>query len=167
MSEIESTYNSHAVRKELQDAMRSFVISLNPAYFVTANFNVPDMTLQQSRDALNEFDKRVNRRFYNKKFCKQNLSDRLFFIAFPEHLNSNLHYHLLTRVPEQKKALFEIYAHYELTQVIPSASLHICKLKTQDDIRKVSYYSCKDNFKIENYENFIVSTEFMSLKKKY
>lgn len=167
MSTTETIYDSYAVRKELQQAMRSFVISLDPAYFVTANFNVPNMTLDQSRDALCEFDKRVNRRFHNKRFCHVNPSERLFFIAFPEHLNSNLHYHLLTRVPFQFKPRFEIYATYEMKRVIPSASLRVDKLRTHEDVRKATFYSSKDNFKIEHYDNFILSTEFLNLKKKY
>ena len=167
MNEVESTYEHYTTRKALQHAMRLFTVSLDPAYFVTANFNVPNMSLSQSRNALCEFDKRMNRRFYNKKFCHQQASDRLFFIAFPEHINSNLHYHLLTRVPQQLKPRFEIYAAYEMKRVIPSASLQVDKLRTAADVRKASYYACKETFKIENYDNFIFSTEFMNLKKKY
>ena len=167
MTDAETIYEHYLTRKELQHAMRLFTVNLDPAYFVTANFNVPNMTLKQSRDALCEFDKRMNRRFYNKKFCHQQASDRLFFIAFPEHINSNLHCHLLTRVPQQLKPRFEIYAAYEFKKVIPSASLRVDKLRTSDDIRKASYYACKENFKIENYDNFIISTEFSNSKKKY
>jgi hypothetical protein len=159
-------------RKELQVALRNFITNeLKANYFCTIKPNI-EMKLQASaaNRSLNaprffkEYHYELDRVLFGKYFYKNPIDQRTFFIAIPEHPNCNIHFHLLMIVPREKQVKFELHAKSVLHKILPSASMHIAKLKTETDIRMTTFYSCKDSINLENYENFIISTQFSRLK---
>lgn len=152
-------------RKELQIALRTFLTDLNLPMFVTINFN-RRTNLRRAYKQLREFHKMIDKDFLGRRFYLLPKEERTFFIAMPEHLNSNFHYHLLLRPPPEKELHFLFNAWFYLKKIVPSATIKISRLKTNDDVRKTSFYSCKDAIYVENYDNFIISTQFSNLKWK-
>jgi hypothetical protein len=156
---------SYNQRKELQCALRNFITDLNLPLFITINFNTK-ISKRRAEKILRELHKRLDRKMLGRRFYKRSKEERTFFVAMPEHMKSNYHYHLLLRPPTDKELYFRFNAWFHLMQLVPSASIMILKPKTADDVRATSFYSCKDSFKAENYDSFILSTQFASFKNK-
>lgn len=149
----------HDNKKELKEAVRQLALSTAPTVFATAVFNDYAST-DRARAALRYFHKGIDRKIFGKHFYQTAPNKRTFFIAFPENINSNLHYHLLIRPPQNKVE--------RLIDVAPRVWEKICKqgdlkadlISTEEDLRKVSFYSTKDCFIEKNFANFIISSEF-------
>lgn len=156
-------------RKELQRAFRNFLTDLNLPFFMTINFNVNNrpkpLSPEEAKKILNKFHRNLDRRLLGRKFYRVARNRRTFFVAMPEHLNSNLHYHLLVRIPPIPEYIFLSAAAYELYQLVPSATLQLTKLASKTDVRMTSFYSCKDLIQEATFENFVISTEFQSTPK--
>jgi len=149
-------------RKELQIALRTFSVNLNPTFFVCLNFNT-QMTHRSAKRLLSRFQRKLDRKLFGKRFYKLPRERRIFFLAMPEGIYSNYHYHMLLTLPPKAEDYFVNNAERYLKYVLPAASLQISKLATATDERMTSFYSCKDAIYAENYNNFVVSTQFASI----
>jgi hypothetical protein len=148
-------------RKELKEAIRQLVHSTHPKVFATAvinDFSSPE----RARNLIKRFHKNVDYTFYGKNFYRVSKSKRTFFFAFPEKLNSNFHYHLLLTPPIGKTEHFIEIANPIWKKLCPAGNIKIDLINTEEDLRKVSFYTTKDCFIEQNFENFIISTEFCS-----
>lgn len=152
-------------RKELQVALRNFITDMNLPLFITISFNT-EMTYRRAVKVLNELQKNLDRKMFGRRFFKKSKDDRIFFIAVPEHFNSNLHFHKLLKIPKHKELFFIFNAWFYLRQLVPSATIQISRLTTAEDVRATSFYSCKDAINSENYNKFVISTQFASFKKR-
>jgi hypothetical protein len=167
--DFENTSYQH--RKELQVNLRAFLTAMKPDYFVTLNPNI-EMTLQSRAGCrsisaprfFKDYHQRLDRKLFGNTFYLNQLDKRTLFFAFPEHINSNLHFHMPIWVPHREQVKFEIYAQPILHTILPGASIHIARVETLTDQRKISFYSCKEAIFSENFENFVISTEFSNVK---
>lgn len=146
-------------RKELKEAIRQLAFSTDPKLFVTAVFN-DFISISRARTVLKRFHRNVDYKFYGSSFSSADRSKRTFFFAFPENLNSNFHYHLLLTPPTGKTERFIEVAEPIWKKLCPSGNLKIDFIRTEEDRRKISFYSTKDCFIEQNFEHFIISTEF-------
>ena len=164
MRQTESTELPYDKKKELQVAFRLFLTDLHLPYFATLNFN-KYLSTDAAYFCLRKFHRELDRTVLGKNFRKLPAEQRTFFIAMPEHLNSNFHYHMLLRAPEVDSSFYITHATSLCRKFFPSSSLDITNLISTDDVRRTSFYSCKDMTNQKNYENFVISTQFLSNKK--
>lgn len=158
MTKIECQH-SYTERKELQAALRSFLVSLDLPLFVTVTFN-KSLSIAKAQKLLNEFHYEIQKSLWGKKFYRIPAEQRIFFIAFPEHIDSNIHYHLMLKVPPRYRVLFQIHAQHALSRVLESADIKIYEPKSPEDVIETKFYSTKDLFNELNYEHFVISTQF-------
>ncbi len=143
----------------LKEAIRQLVLSTNPMVFGTCVFN-DYASVERGRYALRKLHGRADRKLFGKGFSKISPKHRTFFFAFPEHITSNLHYHLYIRPPMGKLDRFVEIAPQIWEQICPSGNLKLDLITTEADLRKGSYYITKDCFVEMNFQNFIISSEF-------
>lgn len=165
MRYTESTELPYDKKKELQVAFRLFLTDLNLPCFATLNFN-KYLSTNAAYTLLRKFHRELDRTLLKKRFHLLPQDERTFFIAMPEHLNSNFHYHMLMKPPAVEFEYFSSAASLVCVKNFPASSFHISKLNSTNDVRRTSFYSCKDLINQKNYENFVVSTQFLSSKKK-
>jgi hypothetical protein len=145
---------------EYQRSMQRWLSAMGWNYFVTFNFNT-HTTLESGRTTMKRFHAKLDRTLYGRNFNTLTVHERTAFIAFPEHVDSNLHYHAMlhTRNPD-----FSSTALKSWSSIIPSGTLHIVNLKesgTTDHIN-ISRYITKELLKTGRNESFIISGEFSS-----
>jgi hypothetical protein len=81
-------------RKEYAAYERYLTREFNPTNLITFNFNQPGKwTLTTTAKKLDEFSGLIDAWLKNK-------NQRTEFIAIPEHISSNLHYHAMVRTPD-------------------------------------------------------------------
>ncbi len=131
--------------------------------FVTFNFNA-HTSLVSGKTTLKRFHAKIDRQLYGRNFNDLRFDERTLFIAFPEHVESNLHYHALLRTQNSD---FSSTALKTWESLVPSGSLHIVNLKEQGagkgDYENISCYITKELQCHERYEQFVISSEFSSI----
>lgn len=129
-------------------------------HFITFNFNGPT-SLASGRNALKNFHARLDRKLLGRNFNKLPADDRSLFFAFPEHVESNLHYHALLRCPDMRLSVFGLGGIWE--RLVPAGDVHIIKMedKAPEDLERVARYISKEAWKPSAYDGFIISTEFI------
>ena len=129
-------------------------------YFITANFN-RDSSLNSAKKTLGHWSAMVERSLLGKHWYKKEAHERISFFAFAEHLDSNLHWHLMLRLPDENmKNHFRMIAANYWKQIVKSGSMDIQPILSEQDRIKASSYVTKDLLKTENYLAFTMSTEF-------
>jgi hypothetical protein len=101
-----------------------------------------------------------------KYYYKKPANRRIFSICFPERLESNFHYHGVFRVPSTLQSTFETTAMLEWFKVCRSGELTIRQISDAEAIKEATDYCLKEIYKIQNYENFVLSSQFWSPKIK-
>ena len=147
-------------KKELKLAVQELVLSTEPRIIATLVFN-SYASLSRGYTALGRLHKKIDRKLFGKHFYKTGTKKRTYFTAFPEHIGTNLHYHMLLRPQEQFVDKVVQIAPTIWKQICPQGNMKLTTLKSEDDVRAVSFYSTKDCFKEENFENFIISSQFL------
>ena len=79
--------------KQLQQAWLELVLNTNFTHYITFVFNRKDLTSKQAEKLICKFGVRINRLLHGANYNKKPNSKRTSFSAFPENMNSNLHYH--------------------------------------------------------------------------
>lgn len=148
-------------KKELKEAVRQLVLSTEPKIFATTVFN-DYASPERGRAALKRFHANLDRKLFGPYYFQTRKEKRTFFFAFPEHINSNLHYHLLIRPPADHSDRIISVAPKIWKKICPQGNMKIGLLSTEEDLRKVSYYTTKDCFIEQNFEHFVISNEFIS-----
>lgn len=80
----------------LVESYRAMLEGINPQRFITLTFN-RDVNLLIAHRDVHEFCKRLERVAHGKRWTKYPSEARLVALGFVEHVESNLHYHLLAR----------------------------------------------------------------------
>ena len=146
--------------KELQAALSNFVQNFGARFFVTLNFNCW-MPVCDARQALSRFHSVMDKKQLGRNFYKRKPEERTFFIALPEHFNSNFHYHLLMNPPPQSsfgRFRYFMYARRKWRTIHPGGSIDVKEIYS---LNKLSVYCCKETWKKQNYGNFVISNEFI------
>jgi len=158
--------SSFLYRKELQIALREFMTDMKMPLFPTICLNRATSHERAAR-ILRDFQQLIDRKMFGRRFYKLHRSDRSFFIAVPEKAKNKSHYHLVLRVPKHKELFFKMNAWFYLRQGDRNAKIVTLHVETAEEIRKTSFYSRKDSWQRENYDNSVISTQFASFKKRY
>jgi hypothetical protein len=152
--------NSLKYRRALRSAFDDWVLELNFSWFVTLNINAP-ANLLSGRRLLRHFGARLDRELLGPRFHKKDIGLRKLFIAVPEHENSNLHYHVLLEInaPGVRTAR-------EVTRLIGRSWSDVIRSGTVW-VREIydegaAQYTGKDLLRYEHFNEFVISTEFIS-----
>jgi hypothetical protein len=148
-------------RGPLKQSMSKLIDGFVSNYFLTANFN-REISYETAMELLKKWHNKLDRILYGKYFYKKKPEDRTFFFAFQEigGKSGKLHFHLMVKVPSGRESDFEKLASSIWEKMIPSGDLDVRHLPSELDRFKTGRYSCKDLWRQENYQNFIVSTMF-------
>ena len=168
--------------REIKDAIIAFAISLQPTHKIDIIFNKglsdskavksqtcfphQKISLPAAYRKIKQFDAQVHQEFLGKYFYKKPDNRRIFSICFPERINKNFHYHGVFRVPASLQGNFETTAMLEWRRVCSSGDLVIRPINDADAIEQATDYCLKEIYKIQNYEHFVLSSQFWSPKIK-
>lgn len=81
-------------QKQVEREFNAFLCNQPVSHFVTLVFN-EERALSLAHRKLIDWHARVDRALLGPKWAKQEKSDRTLFFACPEHIQTNIHYHLL------------------------------------------------------------------------
>lgn len=149
-------------RNILSPALQDMFVSINPEWHITANFN-RFTTPNAAKSKLRHWSSYVDRKLFGRTYYKIPADRRLFFFAIPEigTASTYLHYHLLARLPLDRHEHFAAIAESTWTRIVPTGSLFVQRISdTEADQQRVIAYDLKDIGKQDNYDNFIISSEF-------
>ena len=149
-----------------QEEFGNFLSKLKFDFFGTIVFNngLPNelfLKLDAVRRAVYRFHQNVDRKVLGQKFWTLKEKERTFFFAFLEHLNSNIHGHLLIKVPEGKSSTYAAVAPHEWKRLYPSGNLKLSPIITGESRIKTAFYSTKELYCPTNCAEFIISSEFL------
>lgn len=167
-----NTYNSKCgALTDLKEYRREMVQFLNQQdfdFFVTLNLNLPNASIQTGFNKLKQFHGHLDRALLGKYWHRKPYDERTLFMAFPEHIESNLHYHLFVRVKNDNKMDFCIEAPKAWKEVTTSGSIEIGNrengqiLDSELDRIKTAWYSTKNIWNDNCRENFVISSQFIN-----
>jgi hypothetical protein len=143
---------------EQKHAVREWLTEQTWTHFVTVAFNEQTTDASATR-LLRRFHQRLDTKLFGRRFFKRPPESRTFFIAVPETA-SNLHYHMLFRVPPVVHDRFVTELPAILKCVAQAASYDIQPIPTDADRARIASYITKDAYQHRSIENFIVSSEF-------
>lgn len=142
--------------KRMRDAMVEWLQNEPFNFAFTANFN-RTTNFVAAKKLLDQWQRRVDGKLLGKRKWKEAPKEhRLFWIAFPEHPNTNLHYHLLVRAPVNPLKVPQV-ATKVWKKIVPSGELWASALEEDDDIRQFASYATKDLWNGVGITNFIIS----------
>jgi len=149
----------------LINEMKGWLHSQPFNHFVTLTFNQryyyqADRILEYSRDKLKFFHAKLDRRLLGPKWYKKPTEERTFFMAFPEKVTSNMHYHLLMNVNSNYIDKFYYYAKPIWFDIMQSGTYDCQKLDSKPNSGGYASYVLKEQYNPVNFNNMIVSTEF-------
>jgi hypothetical protein len=124
------------------------------------------LSINAARRLLRLFDAEINKYFLGKYYYKKPSCRRILSLLFPENIDSNLHYHGVFYVPKEFHDEFEKIAILTWLKVNKSGSLKIRPLLTKADIHQATDYCIKNIYVFQNYEQYVLSSEFWSSKMK-
>ena len=150
------TYSEHS---RLEYQINKFLADQDFTHHVTLAFN-EWRSLPSARETLRQWHGRVDRALLGRSWQKRSLGCRTLFLAFAEHIDSNIHYHLLVRPASARIGYsFDIATEHAWRNLVQGGSVAVSPIY---DAIGISHYVTKDLWQSRNYENFVVSTEFVS-----
>ena len=136
----------------LQAGMREAVETLRPRVMVTLVLNRETNLLVGTRCCL-EFGRRLERRTHGKNWARYPKELRFSFYAFPEHMLSNFHYHvLLVGPPNMCEAAIE-HGNEIWRKLTETGHAHVDWFKNQ---RAAARYCVKAVKHVNAFENVVV-----------
>jgi len=161
MSDLIYSTQSNDVRKALPNWLKG----LSFTHFVTLAFNQkmsakPKYILEYSRDKLRHYHAKLECRMYGKHWHLKPQSKRLFYVAFPEKILSNMHYHLLMKISPLHEEKFNQYAGDIWRKVVKSGTFDSKPFETAINADGYLSYVSKDQYLPLNFNNTIISSEF-------
>ena len=144
--------NLYNMRREFVE----FLCNTDTTHLVTFAFN-SDACEAKARDRLQEWQKRVDSFALGPRYWKKN-DKRIFFVAVPESMGINTHYHALVRWPESKKKTKKIIQHAEelwRDKLVKSGNLDVQKLYDKKGAAKYITKHLR-----QSVENWLISNEF-------
>jgi len=152
-------YNTLDNNNKMRKALQGWIAGGDYNFAATANFN-RTTTLDAANKKLVQWQCMVNKKILGRGWQNAAATDRLFYIAIPEHQASNLHYHMVIRIPVMlpKYMLKAQRRMAKLWQVaVPSGAMWISALDDIGDLARVATYATKDLWDGKGIDGFIVS----------
>ena len=128
-------------------------------FWITLNFN-QQRSFTTASAALMKFEARLNRSILGKNWRKKPMDQRVQFIAFPEHPETNFHYHVFIRTPKAER--FEALATKHWRTLVPGGQAHVKTVEGDENWKEVSGYSTKDQYQAQLMENMVLSGQYSS-----
>ena len=126
-------------------------------YFVTATFN-DERPVASAHRALDRWHKYIDRKVVGSAHTKKPLSERVFFVAMFEHLDTNIHAHMMLRLPELSKfKRFTDHAENEWRKIVSSGDIDLKAFWFPTGNIAASMYAGKDLHNPENYVAAMIS----------
>ena len=142
----------------MKHELRAYLASFEFDYALTAALN-RDIGFDCARRKLRDWHAHLDRELLGPKWAGAQADKRSFFWAFPEHIKSNLHYHLLVKLSDDGlKRIFEDVASEIWSDIVPGGDLRIEAIW---DATGADLYATKAMHWPDALENYIVSTEFI------
>lgn len=147
---------NNRIRKAVNELLRD----MNLEYFLTANFN-RDTNYEAARKTLKAWHAHLDRKLLGGSWSKKAQNERTQFVAFAEHFDSNLHWHLLLRLGDGADAKrFEAVADQCWNKLVIGGSMDVQHLDTDADKARTANYVTKDLWQQRAIESFVLSGEF-------
>jgi hypothetical protein len=124
-------------------------------FFVTLTTN-REMSTETAEKHLRILDAAWNRKLFGKKFFRLPEDRRLFYVALPEH-KSNLHYHLLVRVPVAVRNSFRAIIPALWKRQVPSGTVDVREI---DNLRTAAGYAVKSLWNDFSRDHYVLSSQF-------
>jgi hypothetical protein len=158
----------HYIHSTPYKALPDWLETLNFTHFVTLTFNQsqyhrPDQILEYARDKLKFFHAKLDCLLLGSRWAKKSRFERTLFIAFPEKIPVNMHYHLFMRIPSKHENQFYRHAENLWTGIVPSGTYDCKLLKDAPNTNGLFSYATKEQFKNVNFNHIIISSEFLNI----
>lgn len=158
----------HTPHSTLYKALPNWLETLNFTHFVTLTFNQrqyhrPDQILEYARDKIKFFHSKLDRCLLGSDFYKKPTNQRTLFVAFPEKIQTNMHYHILMRIAVLSENKFNTHAENIWTSIMPSGTYDCKVLRDAYDEDGLVSYAVKEQFKNVNFNHTIISSEFLNI----
>ncbi len=161
-----NTTNHHY--KRLSQALLPWLSTHAYTHFVTLTYNQTDFykprqTLAIARDKLKHFHAKLDDKLLGSSWYKKPREERTFFIAFPEKIATNMHYHLLMRLHKRHEETFKAAASNIWKSIVRSGTFDCQAFDTAPNPEGFLSYASKEQGKALNFNNSIISTEFLNM----
>jgi hypothetical protein len=179
--------------KLLTEAFRSFLWKQNFTHAVTLTHRFPDTycsgrlneeaVLALGYKALKRLHFNIDKNILGLggRLTRYPKDRRSFFVAMPEGIGSNLHYHVMFRLPSGVKDIMfltSLWWEWALTCCSPdlskkpdidifckSTSVMIRRIKDEEHRKQAIDYFTKDLWKEVNYNHIVISDEFLPKRR--
>lgn len=157
--------NSHITQHLLQrmhEVTLPWLYDQNFTHIITFAFN-RNTTLTSGRSTLKNLHARLDRSLLGSKWFEKPKSERSMFIAYPEHMTSNLHYNMLlkvdpTNIDKATKKIPQIWSN-----LVSSGSTDVKLTSEAHDLINLFSYQIKEQaYSSKSSEAYILSNEFLS-----
>jgi hypothetical protein len=132
-------------------------------FFVTANFNKPELSHLAAKDKLKRFHAVLDRKLLGKHWaCSPARTD---FIAVSETKCGMRHYHMLVRIPDHSNHdRFTLLAPelFRTNRISVGGSLDIKPVLSAAGQNAIAEYMTKNCYQPESIENYVLSSEFVT-----
>jgi hypothetical protein len=128
----------HELRR-LRAEYLAFIMALEPSHFVTFNFGYTVKPL----DAFPRMKGAccaVERRALGRLFYKHRRKKRLIVLGFPEHFDTNMHWHCVARVPAEMEDVFTEAIAKSWLKLVPRGQIDESPI---ENLESVSSYCTK------------------------
>lgn len=153
----------HANARALEKEVRDFIASRRWDWFVTLASNHADISYAGMREHLKRWDARTNRALNQKNWARRP-DERIYWIAFVEKIETNIHWHLLVQVDpaigatarQERTERFSEYAEAAWMKLMPRGSFDCRAI----DSEGVFDYIAKELRLQDRWQKAVLSREF-------
>ena len=161
-------------KNEYAKEMKTWLYQFEGNYFVTLAFNpskkLPNNTtkgnynnwsIDKAVDALKHWHARLDRKLLGPDWGKELKKElRTQFIAFVEHPDSNIHWHLILKLNSPKANMFLEEADAIWEKLVPSGTIDIKPIRTAKDNLDFSGYCSKASRSYDPANHIVFSSNF-------
>lgn len=147
------------LRQAYFEAFTNFIVEEDFQTYTVLCLN-REASLQEARKILGTFAKKVDEHCLGRRRLHLN-DDRYRFVAFPEHIHSNIHWNIIGTLPMQLRRI-DVESAEKLLRNFLNDFFKPGTLTHQNiyDAEGVARYSTKEKWQDRWEENFVVSSEF-------
>ncbi len=152
--------------RRMRHELRAKLLDYAFTHFITLASNYQSLSYPRMRALLKEWDARVNREINGPKWAKRP-DERLVWFAFPEKIDVNPHWHVITEVDpcitssiraERTRRLPEI-GHTHWQSLVPQGSFDCQSVESPGVIEYITKVSAEET----HFEKFVVFREFINI----
>ncbi len=144
--------------EKIRKAWQEFIGSTGSQCAMTLNFN-RETTLLGARAKFRNYLARLNRSLFGPRWSQRSALESVQAIAVPEHLNSNLHFHVAARVPPDKIERFQAIAEPIWHELVAGGQVYIVPISS---LTGWAGYMTKSYFYEHDFNGAVIAAEFFS-----